>query len=289
MDARNNHNIERKVGEIFKYHGEWYQCVKGKICSCVGCAFYSEVCCTSDFFSIFGKCKAGNRSDSNFVIFKKLTKEGEPFEYNGVYYQEYKTFTKSIIVVDGYYIIGTAHGFAERIEQNSDIDEKTMTLEDLVNDYIDGKIVYSEFKNKVKNLHNKDMKTNTTIENIGKNMKPFNLEAAKSGKPVCTRDGRKARIICFDYKGDYGVYPILALISTTNQCGVPDEIIAKYTEDGKYARYISTENNEDLMMVSEKREGWTLLQKNGCTFDSKEIAEKNCTDDYFVAKVEWEE
>ena len=24
--------------------------------------------------------------------------------------------------------------------------------------------------------------------------KPFNLEQAKAGKPVCTRDGRKARI-----------------------------------------------------------------------------------------------
>ena len=32
------------------------------------------------------------------------------------------------------------------------------------------------------------------------NLKPFNLEAAKQGKPVCTRDGRKARIICFDAK-----------------------------------------------------------------------------------------
>lgn len=31
-------------------------------------------------------------------------------------------------------------------------------------------------------------------------MKPFNLEAAKAGKPVITRDGREARIICFDRK-----------------------------------------------------------------------------------------
>lgn len=32
-------------------------------------------------------------------------------------------------------------------------------------------------------------------------LKPFDLEAAKQGKPVCTRDGRKARIVCFDLKG----------------------------------------------------------------------------------------
>lgn len=30
------------------------------------------------------------------------------------------------------------------------------------------------------------------------NLRPFDLEAAKAGKPVCTRDGRKVRIICFD-------------------------------------------------------------------------------------------
>lgn len=42
------------------------------------------------------------------------------------------------------------------------------------------------------------------------NLKPFDLEAAKTGKPVCTRDGRKARIICFDKK-DIN-YPIVALI-----------------------------------------------------------------------------
>lgn len=28
--------------------------------------------------------------------------------------------------------------------------------------------------------------------------KPFNLEEAKAGKPVCTRGGHKAKIICFD-------------------------------------------------------------------------------------------
>lgn len=40
--------------------------------------------------------------------------------------------------------------------------------------------------------------------------KPFDLEQAKAGKPVCTRDGRKARIICFDLKN--GNHPIVAVI-----------------------------------------------------------------------------
>lgn len=29
-------------------------------------------------------------------------------------------------------------------------------------------------------------------------MKPFNLEEAKAGKPVCTRDGRRVEIISFE-------------------------------------------------------------------------------------------
>lgn len=42
-------------------------------------------------------------------------------------------------------------------------------------------------------------------------MKDFDLEAAKRGAAVCTRDGRNARIIAFDCKG-CGRKPILALI-----------------------------------------------------------------------------
>ena len=48
------------------------------------------------------------------------------------------------------------------------------------------------------------------MEEILKHLKPFNLEEAKAGKPICTRDGRKARIICYDKKGDSD--PIIALI-----------------------------------------------------------------------------
>lgn len=40
-------------------------------------------------------------------------------------------------------------------------------------------------------------------------MKPFNLEKAKSGKPVCTRDGRAVKLIYFDAEG---IYPIVGLI-----------------------------------------------------------------------------
>ncbi len=39
-------------------------------------------------------------------------------------------------------------------------------------------------------------------------LKPFDLEKAKAGAPVCLQDGTPVRIICWDAKGDY---PIIAL------------------------------------------------------------------------------
>jgi len=46
-------------------------------------------------------------------------------------------------------------------------------------------------------------------------MKRFNLEAARQGAPVCTRDGHKARIICFDRKEGQ---PIVALVEGEYRC-----------------------------------------------------------------------
>lgn len=43
-------------------------------------------------------------------------------------------------------------------------------------------------------------------------MKKFKLREAQSGAPLCTRDGRNARIVCFNAKGDCKV---LALVETT--------------------------------------------------------------------------
>lgn len=43
-------------------------------------------------------------------------------------------------------------------------------------------------------------------------MKKFDLELAKQGHPVQTRNGRPVRIICWDRKSEY---PIVALIGTS--------------------------------------------------------------------------
>ena len=83
-------------------------------------------------------------------------------------------------------------------------------------------------------------------------MKPFNLEQAKAGAPVCTRDGQPARIVCYDCKRDKN-YPILALIESP----VGVESIRSYALNG-YA-YLDSEADIDLMMASVKLEGWVNL------------------------------
>ena len=71
-------------------------------------------------------------------------------------------------------------------------------------------------------------------------------------KPVQTRDGRKARIICTDLK--YDVYPICAIITMPNG----NELAASFTSDGRLnANTITT---HDLVNFPEKPSyrAWTL-------------------------------
>jgi hypothetical protein len=74
-------------------------------------------------------------------------------------------------------------------------------------------------------------------------MKEFNLEEAKEGKPVCTRDGRNARIVCFDLKG---TYPIMALLESISSEGNIVENPAVYYSDGSF--YFQAKFTSDLMM-----------------------------------------
>lgn len=117
-------------------------------------------------------------------------------------------------------------------------------------------------------------------------MKPFDLELAKQGIPVQTRDGRPARIICYNKKG---VFPIVALID----CG--GEEVVCYSVDGK--RNIP---DDDLVMAPIKKEGWmniyhrSMGMKGGCIIhESEEKAKKHITpgDSTYIAttKIEWEE
>lgn len=112
-------------------------------------------------------------------------------------------------------------------------------------------------------------------------MKPFDLEAAKAGKPVYTRDGRKARIICFDKNKD--IYPLVVLVCD----GEGYEMISQYKADGVHP----TIPQNDLMMLSEKKEGWIKVKKDVNLYATKEEADRKMigNTDYVSAKVEWEE
>lgn len=119
------------------------------------------------------------------------------------------------------------------------------------------------------------------------NLRHFDLEAAKAGKPVCTRDGRKVRIICFDAKCNK---PIVALIYDCNK-----ETVFQYLENGRF--FVGQIDKYDLMMLPEKKEGWVNLCKNNSgdtlavgVFPNREEAVSNCLPSYLCTiKIEWEE
>ena len=138
-------------------------------------------------------------------------------------------------------------------------------------------------KNNPRFKHHKNIKQ---VINMQK-MKPFDLEAAKAGKPVCTRDGRKARIICFDAKCNK---PIVALIYDCNK-----ETVLQYLENGRF--FVEQIDKYDLMMLPQKKEGWINIYKDFedtvcCAYLTKEDALKNRSieDGYITTiKIEWEE
>lgn len=123
-------------------------------------------------------------------------------------------------------------------------------------------------------------------------MREFNLEEAKAGKPVCTRDGRNARIICFDAKNEH--YPIVALIEQKDE-----EFVNTFCPDGHFCCSISEDedNSFDLFMASEKHVGYINIVDDGhgnrvgsCIWKTREEAESNkplhCIS---TQKIEWEE
>lgn len=127
------------------------------------------------------------------------------------------------------------------------------------------------------------------------NLQPFDIEAAKHGQPVCTRDGRKVRIICFDRIGYR--QPIAALV--TNFDG--EEDIETYYLDGRFNDDINDISDYDLMMAPQRKAGWVNVCRNLNTnkteldtediYDTKEEALQNVSSMTYITtvKIEWEE
>ena len=269
--------MEKKIGEIFEYGGEWYQCMKGNTCN--DCAFYRSSCGS---LNGKGSCRYNFREDATNVIFKKLEKIGEPITVKG------RTFQK--LILDNYscancvfnaqnkecyknsYIDGLCsdNGIWVEIKQKEDMEEEREYSEE-------------EFKNNPRFQHHKPIEQVINMKKV----KPFDLQKAKAGKPVCTRDGSNARIICFDRNDNT---PIVALIERVN--GI--EILQCFYNDGK-CFHDSTSDN-DLMMLPEKKEGWVNVYKTSINYEcgkvfSTEQEAKNKANNNHIAtiRIKWEE
>ena len=255
--------MERKIGEIFEYNGEWYQCVEGEtICS--ECDLRNIICQRdTSINNPFKECSGNYRTDKKNIIFKKLEKVGEPYE-------RYIGSNKSIKVQR--YRLPYRYAILPK--------EPFMILEPNYKNSIE-----IEIKQTKEDMEEKKNEELSNLENTGKNLKPFDLEAAKAGKPVCTRDGRKARIICFDAKRMH--QPIIALITQYN--GV--EYIETYYSNGCFNDDINSQSDYDLMMLSEKKEGWVNVYKERIYSTKEEAIEATYNSSTYIdtIKFSWEE
>ena len=273
--------MERKIGEIFEFGGEWLQCVeqpkKYDKTVCAICDFQGNGNCELD------RCSETYRSDKKSVIFKKLEKVGEPYMLEDKKFQKYRVFHTPYIYNKIDY---SWQSFADPYYISLEIKQTKEDMEDL------DKIKVRDYT-KVEELN--------VMEEKKLNLKPFDIQKAREGKPVCTRDGRKARIICFDR---IDAKPILALVRSTDGKG---EDVFDYFVSGKRLAN-ALESDLDLMMLHEKKEGWiniynadtTFYYVDGRVFETKDEAVKEAKEEvekeqrekneYIdTIRVEWEE
>lgn len=277
--------MERKIGEIFNYQDNWYQCIENTGYGCIICHFnHNNICCN---LNIIGNCLPPYRKDYKSVVFRKLEKVGNPIMVENKSYQKIKvpdSLCNNCAFYDNFsrncklsYYINHQPAYSclkdeifVEIKQNKEnMEEREYSEEDM--------------KNNPRFKHHKNIEQ---VINMQK-MKPFNLEEAKAGKPVCTRDGRKARIISFDRHGED--CPIIALVvdSKNAEC----EEVIDYTLDGICNENIINHNKYDLMMLPQKKEGWIIIHKEAI-YDketAEKIARETTANVIKIQKIEWEE
>lgn len=282
--------MERKIGEIFNYQDNWYQCIENTGYGCIICHFntHNNICC-NNVLNIIGNCLPPYRKDYKSVVFRKLEKVGNPIMVENKSYQKIKVpdaLCNNCVFYDNFsrncklsYYINHQPAYSclkdeifVEIKQNKEnMEEREYSEEDM--------------KNNPRFKHHKNIEQ---VINMQK-MKPFDLEAAKAGKPVCTRDGRKARILCYDLKG--AKYPIVAAIETQDYIA---ESISAYDKNGRFVhdKFVhDKENNNDLMMLPQKKEGWIIIHKEAI-YDketAEKIARETTANVIRIQKIEWEE
>ena len=299
----------RKIGEIFEYNGEWYQCVKSND-TCNGCAGKFQ---PYSFCNGFKECVG--------KIFKKLEKVGKPYEHYEKFYQCYKLpmETEIRLLPNNCYPIGKDNLVEIEIKQNKeDMEEKKLIellSEKVHNAWMKEKeaqgfsygkdydkenkkhpdmLPYNELKEEVKEY---DRATVRAVLQAQKelqskynynNLKPFDIQKAREGKPVCTRDGRKVRVLCYDFKQNEE-YPILVAVEDKDG----KERAMLYSNGGISEIYKS--RNYELAMLLEKKERWVNVYKGGLLntkyYSSKEeaVSKASQTDYIDTVKIEWEE
>lgn len=274
--------MERKIGEIFNYQDNWYQCIENTGYGCIICHFntHNNICC-NNVLNIIGNCLPPYRKDYKSVVFRKLEKVGNPIMVENKSYQKIKVpdaLCNNCVFYDNFsrncklsYYINHQPAYSclkdeifVEIKQNKEnMEEREYSEEDM--------------KNNPRFKHHKNIEQ---VINMQK-MKPFDLEAAKAGKPVCTRDGRKARIICFDLNNKN--FPIVAIINCDTE-----ENAYQYDIDGVCDEH---DNNLNLMMSPEKKEGWIIIHKEAI-YDketAEKIARETTANVIKIQKIEWEE
>ena len=233
--------MERKIGEIFNIDNEWYQVVKSNGEWCKGCAFYEKGCKAK--YADVGNCGT-SREDWTQVIFKKLEKVGEPLKIHNRLVLKVKA--------DAYKCMRCCFYSKGKCE---------LTMQECEHYDCGEENKFIEIKETKEDMEEKKLKLN-----------PFDLEAAKAGKPVCTRDGHKVRIICFDKREGL---PIVALVETKVNSRISEEV-ALFDIDGR-AVTSDIDSKLDLMMLSKKKEGWVNIYKsdNGTYYTGAIFYEKN--------------
>ena len=124
-------------------------------------------------------------------------------------------------------------------------------------------------------------------------MKQFNLEEylANPSRKIVTREGKPAKILYTDARGEY---PVIALIEHYQETF---DIAFSFTKDGKWCTD-GTNSNKDLFFAPEKHEGWINVYKSGFGWSlgtniwpTKEEAKEwvGAADYTTTIKIEWEE
>lgn len=244
-----------KPGEVFKLDGNLYQCIDGSDCG--ECAFRDSIKgCTAikDIGqSVVGRCGIG-RDDAHCVHFKKITEDmfnraqesnvnSLSTFYYGVYiikvYQTGEFFYPTVEDYEGkkilstrdissYFIIDSVYkSWKSRDEACEDtkwvlsqINFNKIHFENNTDEAIDSDYIAKKIGDAIA-----DSSCSQLVDNIG--LKPFSIELAKEGKPVCTRDGRDVRIVCFDMENEF---PIVALVKDKDG----KENAYTYPESGKW-------------------------------------------------------